>query len=270
MRILVKLGGRAIETSEQRSLTAGEIAALRKEHEIILVHGGGHRVTTLAERLGIRSTFVDGVRMTSPAEMELVDMVLAGAVNTELVRALNAAGVAAVGLTGADAGLVTGSSVAAVAAVAAVGVEEGEAPERSDVRTGTPTQVDACVIHTLLSAGMTPVCGSVAADESGGALNINADAFAVAVAGAVDIDICLFISDVEGVRVEGEIKQSLTRAQLEAAIADGEISGGMIPKVHAATEAVEAGARAAIIGSFAEAGGLVGLVQSEHGTRIVQ
>lgn len=267
MRILVKLGGRAIETSEQRSLTAGEIAALRKEHEIILVHGGGHRVTTLAERLGIRSTFVDGVRMTSPAEMELVDMVLAGAVNTELVRALNAAGVAAVGLTGADAGLVTGSSVAAVAAV---GVEEGEAPGRSDVRTGTPTQVDACVIHTLLSAGMTPVCGSVAADESGGALNINADAFAVAVAGAVDIDICLFISDVEGVRVEGEIKQSLTRAQLEAAIADGEISGGMIPKVHAATEAVEAGARAAIIGSFAEAGGLVGLVQSEHGTRIVQ
>ncbi len=267
MRILVKLGGRAIETSEQRSLTAGEIAALRKEHEIILVHGGGHRVTTLAERLGIRSTFVDGVRMTSPAEMELVDMVLAGAVNTELVRALNAAGVAAVGLTGADAGLVTGSSVAAVAAV---GVEEGEAPERSDVRTGTPTQVDASVIHTLLSAGMTPVCGSVAADESGGALNINADAFAVAVAGAVDIDICLFISDVEGVRVEGEIKQSLTRAQLEAAIADGEISGGMIPKVHAATEAVEAGARAAIIGSFAEAGGLVGLVQSEHGTRIVQ
>jgi len=267
MRILVKLGGRAIETSEQRSLTAGEIAALRKEHEIILVHGGGHRVTTLAERLGIRSTFVDGVRMTSPAEMELVDMVLAGAVNTELVRALNAAGVAAVGLTGADAGLVTGSSVAAVAAV---GVEEGEAPERSDVRTGTPTQVDASVIHTLLSAGMTPVCGSVAADESGGALNINADAFAVAVAGAVDIDICLFISDVEGVRVEGEIKQSLTRAQLEAAIADGEISGGMIPKVHAATEAVEAGARAAIIGSFAEAGELVGLVQSEHGTRIVQ
>ncbi|NBC28508.1 MAG: acetylglutamate kinase [Spirochaetes bacterium] len=264
MRILVKLGGRAIETSEQRSLTAGEIAALRDEHELILVHGGGHRVTTLAERLGIRSTFVDGVRMTSPAEMELVDMVLAGSVNTELVRALNAAGVAGVGVTGADARLVTGSPLAAV------GTESTTDGERADVRTGTPARVDPAVIEALLSAGMTPVCGSVAADETGGALNINADAFAVAVAGAVNIDICLFVSDVEGVRVEGEIKQRLTRAQVERAIADGEISGGMIPKVHAATEAVEAGARAAIIGSFDQAGELVGLVKSEHGTRIVQ
>jgi acetylglutamate kinase len=256
MRILVKLGGRAIETSEQRSLTGGEIAALRPEHQVILVHGGGHRVTTLAERLGIRSTFVDGVRMTSPAEMEVVDMVLAGAVNTEFVRSLNAAGVAAVGLTGADARLITGSALAT--------------EDLSEVRTGTPAGVDASVIETLLGAGMTPVCGSVAADERGGALNINADAFAVAVAGAVDIDICLFISDVDGVRVGNQIKERLTRDEVETAIADGEIYGGMIPKVHAATEAVEAGARAAVIGSFAAAGELVDLVKGTRGTRIVE
>ncbi len=268
MRVLVKLGGRAIEREDQRLITAGEIRTLREHHEVILVHGGGYRVTSLSERLGIPSRFVDGIRMTGEAEMDVVDMVLAGAVNTQLVRALNYAGVSAVGLTGADARLVTGVAMTDPGGQAAEdGTPDGRA-EGVPTHTGTPASVSPGILEALLAAGHTPVCGSVAADEAGRALNINADNFAVALAGAIAVDACLFVSDTEGVLLQGEIRSALTAAEVEAAIADGSISGGMIPKVRATLRALNAGSTAAVIGAVRTTGDLTGMLNGSTGTRI--
>ncbi|MFP4483302.1 MAG: acetylglutamate kinase [Spirochaetaceae bacterium] len=263
MRVLVKLGGRAIEQADQRRLTAGEIRTLRERREVILVHGGGYLVTELSERLGIGSRFVDGIRMTGEAEMDVVDMVLAGAVNTQLVRVLNHAGVSAVGLTGADAQLVTG-----VALAASAGEHEGAPGTGVTTHTGTPASVAPGIVETLLAAGHTPVCGSVAADAAGRALNINADDFAVALAGALAVDACLFISDTDGVLLNGEVRSGLTASQVEAAVADGTIYGGMIPKVRAALAALDGGAAAAVIGTVRDPGDLLRILRGTRGTRI--
>jgi acetylglutamate kinase len=274
MRVLVKLGGRAIERQDQRLLTAGEIRTLREHHEVILVHGGGYRVTALSERLGIPSRFVDGIRMTGEAEMDVVDMVLAGAVNTQLVRALNHRGVSAVGLTGADARLVTGVALEDPGAGAATEAAAGNAGRRRPVtvatstHTGTPDSVSPGILEALLAAGHTPVCGSVAADATGRALNINADDFAVALAGAAAVDACLFVSDTEGVLLQGEIRSALTAAEAEAAIADGSIYGGMIPKVRATLRALSAGSTVAVIGAVRTSGDLTGMLNGTTGTRI--
>lgn len=254
MRILVKLGGRAIERKEQRELLTAESRKLRELHELILVHGGGHRVTALAERLGISSRFVDGVRMTGDQEMEVVDMVLAGAVNTELVRELNAASVPAVGLTGADARLVTGAPVH----------DENDTPSH----TGVPAAVDPAVVEALLRERLTPVCGSVAAGEDGRALNINADSFALALARALGAQMCLFISDTPGVLLDDRVQPVLDRVGVEEAIEAGGISGGMIPKVRSAISALDAGAAAAVIGSLSAEGDLAGMIEGTRGTRI--
>lgn len=271
MRVLVKLGGRAIERQDQRLLTAGEIRTLREHHEVILVHGGGYRVTALSERLGIPSRFVDGIRMTGEAEMDVVDMVLAGAVNTQLVRALNHHGVSAVGLTGADAHLVTGVAMTDPGGQAAAAGNAGRrrpVTVATSTHTGTPESVSPGILEALLAAGHTPVCGSVAADAAGRALNINADDFAVALAGAIAVDACLFVSDTEGVLLQGEIRSALTAAEVEAAIADGSISGGMIPKVRATLRALNAGSTAAVIGAVRTSGDLTGMLNGTTGTRI--
>ncbi len=255
MRIVIKLGGRAIEQDTQRRLVADEIARLHGEHELILVHGGGKRVTALAEKLGIPSHFENGVRMTSPGEMAVVDMVLAGAVNTEMVRAINAAGVPALGLTGADAQLLTAEAVAD---------DSGAA-----TRTGTPTRIAPEILEQLLAGGNIPVCGSVAAAVDGTALNVNADTFALALVGATRAAACLFISDTAGVIIGAELQARMSETSVEAAIRDGEIAGGMIPKVRSALAALEAGAEHAVIADFSERGDIGRMLRGERGTQIV-
>jgi acetylglutamate kinase len=255
MRVVMKLGGRAIEQQQQRRLVAAETAQLRGAHEIVVVHGGGKRVTATAERLGINSHFEDGVRMTSPAEMEVVDMVLAGAVNTDMVRAFNAAGVPAVGLTGADAGLLTAEPV----------TNRSGTP----TRTGTPARTNAALLEQLLNGGYVPICGSVATGPDGSALNVNADTFALALAAEIRAQACLFISDTEGVVLGGRLQGRLTETDVERAVAEGEIAGGMVPKVRSALEALKAGAAHAVIADFRQEGDIGRMLRGQRGTRIL-
>lgn len=246
---VIKLGGRAAADREQRRCFAEDLAALSNVGSLVLVHGGGADVTAVSKRFGIESVFRDGVRVTTDAEMPVVDMVLAGRANKEWVRVLRAAGVNACGISGADGGLIVGAS------------EDGS-------RTAHVSAVEPTLLRTLAEAGFVSVVSPVSSDSSGEAVNINADEVARALAIAVEARTLLYLSDTPGVLREGTAIPQLTRATIEAEIANGTIAGGMIPKVRASAEAVARGVSAIRIGRFEDRGDLRRLLAGEAGTRI--
>jgi acetylglutamate kinase len=248
---VVKIGGRAAADPAVRSLLAADLAGIAKAGHLVLVHGGGAQVTEAARAFGIESVFRDGVRVTSEAEMPVVDMVLAGAANKEWVRTLRRAGVNACGVSGADGGLV-------------VGIPE------SGSRTAHVASVDTSLLQALANAGFTSVVSSVASTEQSVAVNINADEVAPALAVAVRARELIFLSDIPGVLDGGEVLQRLDPPSVEAAIAAGTISGGMIPKVRASVEAVRNGVGSIVIGSFERPGDIGRLVAGDAGTRIIE
>lgn len=249
--VLVKIGGRVAQEEEGIRALASEMAALAGSARFILVHGGGVQVTDISRKLGLEPIFRDGVRMTSEPEMGVVDMVLAGSVNKALVRSLSACGVRAVGVSGADGGLVTGRSV------------DGQS------RTGVVSGVDRDLLDVLLDADYLPVLCSVATDPSGKALNINADELAFAVAAETACDDLLFVSDVPGVMKGQQVLRTLGRDQAEREIASGTIQGGMVPKVRACLEAIGKGVGRVVIGDYRGSGDLARLLSGEKGTGIV-
>lgn len=199
---------------------------------IVIVHGGGKEISSLQRQLGIEPRYLDGVRITDAQSLEVVLMVLCGAVNKRLVRYLLMGGVDALGLSGVDRGLIRAQRM--------------QHPTEDMAFTGAVTAVRDEVLLDLLANGITPVIAPLCLGETA-IYNVNADQVAGAVASAINASRVVFLTDVEGVLVNGQVAASLTSRQAEALIADGTISGGMIPKVRTALEALDGKVGRAVI-----------------------
>lgn len=251
--IIVKIGGVvATDPALLQALFADFL--LLKNRGLVLVHGGGKEVTAVSERLGLKAEFKDGIRMTSSAEMEVVDMVLGGKINIDLVRRARTAGLDAVGLGGQDGGLFTG---------------EPRVIEGRSGRTGRITVAQTRLLEVLSAAGYFPIVHSTSMDAEGRGLNINADEAAQELALAARAEALVFISDIAGVLKEGLVIPRLDEASMDAEIASGVIGGGMVPKVRSAHQAVAAGVGKVVIGGYQTAGDLARLLAGRSGTTIV-
>ena len=228
--VVLKVGGRAMEDAGLREAFADDLILLSWVGvRLVVVHGGGAQIGQMLGRLGIETRFAQGMRITDDATMEVVEMVLGGAVNKELVRAIQARGGRAVGLTGKDGGLATARRIGPIA-----GVDPG--------RVGEVVAVDAGVLARL--ADFIPVIAPIAQTSDGRTLNVNADPFAARLATALAAEKLVLLTDVPGVKAkDGSLFASLTATRARELIADGTITGGMIPKVESALQALAAGVR---------------------------
>lgn len=243
--IVVKYGGHAMG-EEALARQFGEDIALLKQVGInpVVVHGGGPQINAMLKRLAIQSTFVDGLRVTDAAMVEVVEMVLAGTVNKQVAGLINQAGAMAVGICGKDGGLIRARKLLRKRRDPGSHIEEV-----LDLGfVGEPEAVDPRVIHALTGAGLIPVIAPVGVGSDGQTYNINADTVAGAVAGALSATRLLMLTDVRGVLdKEGQLVPEMTLADVERGVADGMITGGMIPKVENCAEAVRKGAKGAVI-----------------------
>lgn len=243
--VVVKYGGHAM--GEQHLAEAfGRDIALLKQVGInpVVVHGGGPQINAMLKRLAIQSTFVDGLRVTDAAMVEVVEMVLAGTVNKHVAGLINAAGAMAVGICGKDGGMIRARKLTRT-----VRDPDSHIEHALDLGfVGEPVEIDVRVIHALTGAGLIPVIAPVGIGDDGQTYNINADTVAGAVAGALGAKRMLLLTDVPGVLdADKKLIAELTFAQVEAYIASGVISGGMIPKVETCVDAVRRGVKAAVI-----------------------
>lgn len=245
---VVKVGGNEIDDAEWISRFAASIAAESANggQATVVVHGGGKEVTDLQRALGAEPEWREGLRVTTPEALRAVSMVLSGLVNKRLVSALITAGGRAVGISGEDG--------ATLQAIPARGGQMG--------LTGEIRHVDPDLLLGLVEQGMIPVVSPVSRGPQGGALNVNADDAAAAVAGAMQPDRFLLISNVPGVLAEGAVLPEVTAAKLEELIGAGVASGGMIPKLRAAMRAAGSGVRDVRIGDLS-------MLENEGGTRII-
>lgn len=248
--VVLKVGGRAAERDEGLLGIASEMAALAGGQRFVLVHGGGAEVTAVSKRLGLEAVFSAGVRQTSAEEMDIVDMVLAGKVNTRVVRLLRTRGLDAVGVSGPDGGTFTGKAIG------------------PQTRTAEVDAIDTRLLELLLGAGFVPVVSSVSTDGDGRGLNINADSVAFALASRLSASAMVFLSDIPGILRDGAVIRELSAAEAQGLVASGVVSGGMIPKVSASVEALARGVQNVIIGQYEGPGSLAGLLAGRLGTRI--
>ncbi|MBE7620104.1 acetylglutamate kinase [Gluconacetobacter entanii] len=243
--LVVKYGGSAmVDTSLSDAF--GHDVALLKQVGInpVIVHGGGPQISAMLKRLQIESTFIDGLRVTDAAMIDVIEMVLAGKVNKQVAGLINRAGALAVGISGMDGGLISARRLERRAREN--GVETDRLLDLGFV--GEPTRIDPRVIYALSGSGLIPVIAPVGSGENGETYNINADTAAGAIAGAVNASRLLMLTDVPGVLDEnGNLIPELTAEDARRGIASGMISGGMIPKVETCLAAVKAGAKAAVI-----------------------
>ncbi len=231
--VVVKFGGNAMGGVEEMADFARDIVLMRQVGvNPVVVHGGGPMINSMLDKLGIESTFVRGKRVTDQATVEVVEMVLTGLVNKRIVQAIMDEGGRAVGLSGKDDDLM---------------VAEADDPELGFV--GRPVEMNVQVLRDLFAAGIIPVIAPVATGmDPNETFNVNGDTAAGAIAGALKADRLLLLTDVPGVKnANGEVVTELTSADVRAMIEDGTISGGMIPKVETALNAVDKGVRAAVI-----------------------
>jgi len=243
--VVVKYGGHAMG-NEVLATQFGRDIALLKQVGVnpVVVHGGGPQINAMLQRLAIKSSFVDGLRVTDASMVEVVEMVLAGTVNKYVTGLINQAGALAVGICGKDGGLIRARKLTRT-----VRDPDSHIERALDLGfVGEPESVDVRVIHALTGAGLIPVIAPVAMGADGQTYNINADAVAGAVAGALGAQRMLMLTDVPGVLgADGQLIADLTVADVEAAIASGVIAGGMIPKVENCVDAVRKGVRGAVI-----------------------
>lgn len=234
--VVIKYGGSAMKDPDLLEKTTGDIALLKYVGmQPVVVHGGGPAINEMLERVGVESTFLNGLRVTDEATMEITEMVLSGKMNKRLVRELCLHGVEAVGITGEDGGLFTASP--RTHAGGDTGNELGF--------VGEITSVNPRLVHVLLSEGFVPVIAPVSMGIDGTTYNINADDAAVAAAGALKAEKLVYLSDVPGILRDPEDPESLitsvSRQEVEALVSEGTVSGGMVPKVTCALHAVDAG-----------------------------
>ncbi|HVZ13678.1 MAG TPA: acetylglutamate kinase [Bauldia sp.] len=243
--IVVKYGGHAMGDPElarafARDITLLETAGARP----VVVHGGGPQIGEMLDRLGIKSEFRGGLRVTDKRTVEIVEMVLAGSINKEIVMAINAEGGKAVGLSGKDGNMVFAEKV----------TRKEKDPDSNIEReidlgfVGEPKRISRAVIDMVLGAGLIPVIAPVAPGDDGNTYNVNADTFAGAIAGRLGAARLLFLTDVPGVLdKKGNLIKELTVRQVRKLIADGTISGGMIPKVETCVDAIKQGVEGVVI-----------------------
>jgi acetylglutamate kinase len=243
--IVVKYGGHAMGDEHLADQFGRDIALLKQVGvNPVVVHGGGPQINAMLKRLAIQSSFVDGLRVTDAAMVEVVEMVLAGTVNKHVAGLINHAGALAVGICGKDGGLIRARKLRRTV------VDEDSHIERAlDLGfVGEPEHVDVRVIHALTGAGLIPVIAPVGIGQDGQTYNINADTVAGAVAGALGARRLLMLTDVPGVLDEDKrLIPEMSLADVEQGVASGMISGGMIPKVENCAEAVRKGVLGAVI-----------------------
>jgi len=231
--VVVKFGGNAMIDPDLSRTFAEDIVLLRSVGlKPVVVHGGGPQIGALLDRLGKASEFIDGLRVTDAETLDVARMVLVGKVGRDIVGEINVHGAYAVGLSGEDGGLIE----------AVIGN-----PELGFV--GEIVKVNPNIVHRILAEDMIPVVSTIGSDGKGQALNINADTVAGALAGALGAEKAIYLTDVPGLLEDIDDTSSIvaqaTVTELNALVADGTISGGMIPKVDACINAVQAGAAAA-------------------------
>jgi acetylglutamate kinase len=242
--IVIKYGGNAMEKADLSDKFAQDVVLLKLcGIDPVIVHGGGPQINSLLARLGVKSDFVDGHRVTGDAEMEAVEMVLSGDVNKKIVAQIARAGGKAVGISGRDGGL-------ARAERHALEKKDGAHIVQVDLgRVGNvkPEGVNVDMLTALKQGGFIPVIAPVAFDKDGNSLNVNADTMAGAIAAALRAEKLLLLTDTSGVMHEGKTLTRLTPADVKKLKMDSVISGGMIPKTDCAVSAVESGVNAAHI-----------------------
>jgi len=243
--VVVKYGGHAMgEEAAARSFARDIVLLEQTAINPVVVHGGGPQIGDMLKRLGIKSEFAAGLRVTDAATIEIVEMVLAGHINKQIVGYINEAGGKAVGLCGKDGNMVMARKVNRTV------VDPGSHIEKIvDLGfVGEPDKVDTMVLDQILGRELIPVLAPVATAAAGGTYNVNADTFAGAIAGALKAKRLMLLTDVPGVldKSKSLIKQ-LSIDDARRLIADGTISGGMIPKVETCLYALEAGVEGVVI-----------------------
>jgi acetylglutamate kinase len=256
VKALVKLGGTLLDSAELRASLAAQIAAaVNGGVHMAVVHGGGKQMTRFLAERGVESRFVKGLRVTTPEVMDAVLQVVAGRVNQELVAALIARGLRAVGLTGIDANLV-----------------EAEQMDPELGMVGRVTRANPELLDLLIARGYVPVLACVAGDRQGRLYNINADQMAAGFAAAWRAERLIFLTDIEGVLDgAGVVRPVLSAGECDELIADGAATGGMLAKLQAAQAALEQGVAEIHIAPGALPAVLARLLADEPaGTRIVR
>lgn len=242
---VVKYGGHAMGDPEAARDFAEDIVLLKAVGiNPVVVHGGGPQIGEMLKKLGVESTFVDGLRVTDKATADVAEMVLSGAINKQLVGWLTGAGGKAIGISGKDGGLVRAKKVERTTRDPDSNIEK--AVDLGFV--GEPENVDTTIIDTAVASGMIPVIAPIGADAQGNTYNINADTMAGAIAAALGAARLFLLTDVAGVLdKQGQLLTDLTPADIAKLKDDGTISGGMIPKLETCVSAVEAGCEAAVV-----------------------
>lgn len=229
--IVIKIGGHEINDYAFLEELPSVIQAMAAP--VIIVHGGGAEISDFQRRLGITPRYVDGIRITDAASLQVVEMVLCGLVNKRVVRYLISRGVESQGMSGVDRGLVR--------------AEKMPHPTENMDFTGQVTQVRQDLLRLLIDKQVVPVIAPVCLGPNGEAYNVNADHVAGAVAESVGASQVVFITNVEGVLENGEVRRTINPTEAEALIADETIFGGMIPKVRTAISVLEKGVPQAVI-----------------------
>ena len=239
--IVIKYGGNAMINEDLKEKVMQDIALMKYVGiRPVIVHGGGPDITGFLKKVGKESDFVAGLRVTDAETIEIAEMVLDGKVNSEIVNLLNRRGVKAVGLSGKDAGLIKARKKLAT-------VYEGEDTKKVDIGyVGEVEKVDTGILEDLLEQGYVPVIAPIGVGDGGESYNINADYVAAEIAGALQAEKLLLLTDIEGIYKDFNDKSSfistLHLPEAREYIKDGVIAGGMIPKVEACLTALEQGA----------------------------
>ena len=243
--VVVKYGGHAMGEEQQARAFARDVVLLEQTAiNPVVVHGGGPQIEAMLKKVGVQSQFAGGLRITDAKTLEIVEMVLAGSINKQMVGYINEAGGKAVGLCGKDGNMVVARKLTRTV------VDPGSSVERLvDLGfVGEPDKVDTMVLEQILGRDLIPVLAPVAAATDGGTFNVNADTFAGAIAGALKAKRFLLLTDVPGVLDKSkELIKELSVDEARRLIADGTIAGGMIPKVETCIYALERGVEGVVI-----------------------
>jgi acetylglutamate kinase len=236
---VIKYGGHAMGAAALAQAFARDVVLIKQVGiNPIVVHGGGPQIGEMLERLKIKSSFVDGLRVTDAATVEIVEMVLAGSINKQIVSAINAAGGTAIGLSGKDGRLIQARKLTRTKRDPDSNIEKV-----LDLGfVGEPTAVDPTVLESLGRSSIIPVVAPIGLGDDGATYNINADTAASAIATRIKAGKLLYLTDIEGVLdAERQLISQLTPSLAKRLIADGTIAGGMIPKVENCLEALAGG-----------------------------
>jgi acetylglutamate kinase len=242
---VIKYGGHAMGDATAAETFARDIVLLKHIGiNPVVVHGGGPQIGAMLERMKIQSSFVDGLRVTDAATVEIVEMVLCGSINKQIVSAINKAGGSAIGISGKDGDLLRAKKL----------TRTKKDPDSNIEKVldlgfvGDPQHVNAAVIEKIVAADMIPVIAPVGFGDDGQTYNINADTAAGAVAAALKATKLMMMTDVAGILTkEKELISSISPREVELLLADGTITGGMIPKVETCMDAIREGVKAAHI-----------------------